>query len=137
MCGKQWRLEKLEIAIFLVLYLGALFVYDIQTTALVRPVLYTHSSVIGFGEEKGLDDHTAAQVVFYTLVFFFFMMNEYFSTFKFERAAILLKFQMDGRVMDWVYGFAFSLGRWNIWYGASNISPQASFSFLQFNIIAT
>lgn len=82
---------------------------------------------------------TAAQVVFYTLVFFFFffMMNEYFSTFKFERAAILLIFQTDGRVMESVYGFAFSLGCWNIWYGASNISPQASFSSLQFNIIAT
>jgi hypothetical protein len=80
------------------LYLGALFVYDIQTTALVRSVLYTHSSVIGFGEEKGLDDHRRSG---FLLLLFFFMMNEYFSTFKFERAAILLKFQ-NGRESDGV-----------------------------------
>lgn len=70
MCGKQWRLEKLEIAIFWSCTWGR-FLFMIY-----RP-LHWLSEVcaiypfkrIGFGERKGLDDYRRSGFS-YTLVFF-------------------------------------------------------------------
>lgn len=113
---RNWKLP------FLVLYLGALFVYDIQTTELVRSVLYTHSSVYVLAKER--DWMATAAQVFFILVFF--MMNEYFSTLKFERAAILLIFQ-NGQESDgvgvWVCVFPGTLEHlvWRFKYLSSSV----------------